>query len=83
MKQGKGRSVKNGVVREKEIHISVINGILDFCKEQEFVISGLDFSPVKGPKGNIEFLLYLGAGENEVNASATVDNAHILLNGVD
>ena len=80
---GKGQVGKNGVVSEKEIHISVINGILDFCKEQEFVISGLDFSPVKGPKGNIEFLLYLGAGENEVNTSSTVDNAHILLNGVD
>ena len=80
---GKGQVGKNGVVREKEIHLSVINGILEFCKEQGFTLSGLDFSPVKGPKGNIEFLLYLGADEQEIDPLYTVNNAHNSLNGVD
>ncbi len=80
---GKGQVGKNGVVREKEIHLSVINGILDFCKEIELPIGGLDFSPVKGPKGNIEFLLYINKNETETDAALVVDNAHSSLNGGD
>ncbi len=80
---GKGQVGKNGVVREKRIHLSVINGMLEFCKENELTVSGLDFSPVKGPKGNIEFLLYLSADKAEVNAEDTVNNAHNSLNGVE
>ncbi len=79
---GKGQVGKNGVVREREIHLSVIKGVLEFCKQEDFLVTGLDFSPVKGPKGNIEFLLYLGGQSVEIDPESVVDNAHNLLNGV-
>jgi len=80
---GKGQVGKNGVVREKEIHLSVINGILDFCKEHNLPVSGLDYSPVKGPKGNIEFLLYINKDEHEVDPVSVVNSAHENLNGAE
>ena len=50
---------KNGVVRDKKIHKKVVNYIIDFCINLNFEILGLDFSPIKGPAGNIEYLLYI------------------------
>ena len=50
---------KKGVVREKKIHAAVIEKILLFAQTLEFKICGLDFSPIKGPEGNIEFLAHL------------------------
>lgn len=60
---------KKGVVRDKKIHASVIERVLDFAAEVGFTIRGLDFSPVKGPEGNIEYLAYLSKG----GASAGVE----------
>lgn len=80
---GKGQVGKNGVVREKELHLSVINGILDFCRENELPVGGLDFSPVKGPKGNIEFLLYITKNEITPDPERVVNEAHEKLNGGD
>ena len=56
---GREKVGKKGVVREKSTHIEVINMISDFALEIGFSILGLDFSPIKGPEGNIEYLLYL------------------------
>ena len=78
---GKGLVGKKGVVRDPKIHISVIEKMLTFCREQNYTVSGLSFSPVKGPKGNIEFLLYLGQTETEVDISAIVEQAHKELDG--
>lgn len=50
---------KNGVVRDINVHISVVNMIIEFCLENGFSVLGLDFSPVKGPQGNIEYLIYI------------------------
>lgn len=50
---------KNGVVHDKKVHIDVIKKIIEYAKNIGFVICGLDFSPIKGPAGNIEYLLYL------------------------
>ncbi|MBC7195809.1 MAG: TlyA family RNA methyltransferase [Deferribacterales bacterium] len=50
---------KNGVVRDKEVHVQVINKIIDFAKEYGLYTKGLVKSSIKGPKGNIEYLLYL------------------------
>ncbi|MBZ4644467.1 MAG: rRNA (cytidine1920-2-O)/16S rRNA (cytidine1409-2-O)-methyltransferase [Deferribacteres bacterium] len=50
---------KNGVVRDKEIHIQVITKIIDFAEEYKLYTHGLVASSIKGPKGNIEYLLYL------------------------
>lgn len=56
---GKGRVGKKGVVREPEIHKEVIEKICGFAASHGFCVAGLDFSPVKGPEGNIEYLIYL------------------------
>lgn len=50
---------KNGVVRDKNVHSEVIKMITSFCLDNGFSILGLDFSPIKGPQGNIEYLLYI------------------------
>lgn len=52
-------NVIDGVVKDSNIHIEVINNIIDFCKDSNLKILGLTYSPIKGPKGNIEFLIYL------------------------
>lgn len=56
---GKGKVGKKGVVREPELHRDSIAKIAEFAVSQGFEIGGLDYSPVKGPEGNIEYLLYL------------------------
>ena len=53
---GKGKVGKKGVVREPEIHCEVIRKIIDLMNENQFRILGLDYSPIKGPEGNIEYL---------------------------
>lgn len=50
---------EKGVVRRREVHESVIRMITDFVTEKGWTIEGLDFSPIRGPEGNIEFLLLL------------------------
>ncbi len=54
---GKGKVGKKGVVREPEIHYEVIDKILTFMSENEFNVIALDFSPIRGPEGNIEYLV--------------------------
>lgn len=49
---------KKGVVRKKEHHIEIVRRTLDSLSRDGLVICGLSFSPIKGPAGNIEFLLY-------------------------
>ncbi len=63
---------KKGVVRDKQVHIDVVNSIISFARELEFDVKGLTFSPVKGPEGNIEYLLYLkkGTGISEIEEDA-------------
>ena len=75
---GKEQVGKNGVVREKEIHIEVIQNIINYIKTLNLSIKGLTFSPIKGPKGNIEYLIYLGNRGVDVDFDIknVVDNAH-------
>ena len=56
---GRDKVGKKGVVREKSTHIEVIENTLAFTKEIGFSVQGLDFSPVRGPEGNIEYLMYI------------------------
>ena len=56
---GKGKVGKKGVVREPSIHFEVLQKILDFCNENGLFVAGINYSPVKGPEGNIEYLYYL------------------------
>ncbi|HHV96659.1 MAG TPA: TlyA family RNA methyltransferase [Clostridiaceae bacterium] len=55
---GREKVGKGGVVREKETHIEVIEEIVDTVIELGLFIKGLTYSPIKGPEGNIEYLLY-------------------------
>ena len=56
---GREKVGKKGVVREKSTHIEVIHSIIDFAKDMSFSILGLSHSPIRGPEGNIEYLLYM------------------------
>lgn len=76
---GKEKVGKKGVVRDKSVHEEVIEKVVSFAKEIGFSILGLTFSPVKGPEGNIEYLLYLSNEEIEsedVNVKSVVVSAH-------
>ena len=56
---GKEKVGKKGVVREPKIHEEVIGKVIDFADIAGFQIMGLSFSPIKGPEGNIEYLLFI------------------------
>ena len=58
---------KNGVVRDQRVHQSVVQGIIDFCLNNGFSVCGLDYSPIKGPQGNIEYLLYIKRSDTPEN----------------
>lgn len=66
---------KKGVVRDSAVHEQVIRGILDFMPTIGFSVCGLDYSPITGPEGNIEFLLYM---KNTLQDSAEVDIAALV-----
>lgn len=77
---GKENVGKKGVVRDPKVHEAVINNVISFAKNEGFGIAGLEFSPIKGPEGNIEYLLYLTLGNDDaVDAeyvSALVSKSH-------
>lgn len=56
---GREKVGKKGVVRDVNVHTEVIENIVSFAASQKFTVSGLSYSPVKGPEGNIEYLIYL------------------------
>lgn len=56
---GKEKVGKKGVVRDPEVHEEVIRKVIDFADDNGFDILHLDFSPIKGPEGNIEYLVHL------------------------
>ncbi len=69
---------KRGVVRDKKIHAAVIERVLKFAAEVGFKICGLDFSPIKGPEGNIEYLAHLTkvGDAADVEILSVVNSAH-------
>ena len=80
---GREKVGKKGVVREKSTHLEVIESVIDFAKSIGFGILNLEFSPIKGPEGNIEYLLYLQnhpelADEKgvEIDPKTIVEEAH-------
>ena len=56
---GREKVGRKGVVRDRKVHVEVIEMILAAALEQHFEILGLDFSPVRGPEGNIEYLMWI------------------------
>ena len=76
---GKDKVGKKGVVRDIGVHREVVRDILDFCREHQLSCHGLDYSPIRGPEGNIEFLLWLKNSDNnalEPDVDAVVAAAH-------
>ena len=79
---GRDKVGKKGVVRDKKIHAEVLNYVLTFAQNLNFKICGLDFSPIKGPEGNIEYLTFLSKNFDaaEINfdekINAVIDAAH-------
>jgi 23S rRNA (cytidine1920-2'-O)/16S rRNA (cytidine1409-2'-O)-methyltransferase len=72
---------KKGVVREKSVHIAVIEKIVNLIAENNFTLLGLDFSPVKGPEGNIEYLCHIEKSDNpqnlcEIDAAQVVEKSY-------
>ena len=70
---GKENVGKKGVVRDPKVHADVIKKVVAFAKEEGFGIAGLDFSPIKGPEGNIEYLLHLTMGSDDAVSEAMID----------
>ena len=56
---GREKVGKKGVVREPETHLEVIEKVIAFSRELGFSVLNLEYSPIKGPEGNIEYLLFL------------------------
>lgn len=82
---GREKVGKKGVVRDCKVHAEVIEKICSFSLNHGFSILGLDFSPVKGPEGNIEYLIYLQKEEDavakaEFSIQELVENSHKQLN---
>ena len=76
---------KHGIVKDATIHSQVIDKVADYAKQAGFSMIGLDYSPIKGGSGNIEFLahLVLDGGESTMTAAdreAVVQSAHSQLN---
>ncbi len=83
---GRERVGKKGVVRDIQTHIDVVREIVAFTNENGYSVLGLDFSPIKGPEGNIEYLMYIKKGygdAQDVDANAVVQASHAQLNGGD
>ena len=79
---GREKVGKKGVVREKSTHIEVINMVKDYALSIGFDILNLDFSPIRGPEGNIEYLIHLEKSDAETgqitgyaDTAKTVDDA--------
>ena len=69
---GREKVGKKGVVRDSKVHEEVIEMIMNFAKETGFTLLHLDYSPIKGPEGNIEYLLHMikKPGQDQVGLDA-------------
>lgn len=79
---GREKVGKKGVVRDQAVHREVIEKIRDFALENGFSVLGLTYSPVKGPEGNIEYLIYLERSDEPIltpgvpDAKQVVEDSH-------
>ncbi len=80
---GKENVEKGGVVKDKKVHEEVIENVINFAKNLGYTINDLTFSSIKGPSGNIEYLVWLSTQsgkETDLDIKALVDNAFKTLN---
>ena len=80
---GREKVGKKGVVREISTHKEVVYGIIDFLLEQELNVLGVGYSPIKGPEGNREYLVYFSKDKNKESdfkredVDAVVELSHV------
>lgn len=78
---GKEKVEKGGVVRDKKVHEEVIQNVIECAKDLNYKINGLTYSSIKGPSGNIEYLVWLSTkDENQYDIKSTIDDAFTTLN---
>ena len=81
---GKENVGKKGVVRDKAVHVEVVEKTIAMILDNNMSVLGLTFSPVKGPEGNIEYLVYIQRTESPedvsgVTAKEIVEKSHLEL----
>ena len=80
---GKEKVEKGGVVRDKNVHFEVIERVINFTKALNYNIQGLTYSSIKGPSGNIEYLLWISTNNNSqynYDVKNIIDEAFTALN---
>jgi len=70
---GREKVGKKGVVRDKNVHLEVIGQVVSFARGLGFHVLGLEYSPIKGPEGNIEYLMHLGKCEGKGRIAGSID----------
>jgi len=75
---GKGKVGKKGVVRDRETHIEVLDAFIQNAEKSNFIVKGLTHSPVKGPKGNIEYLGWLTKPGDTTPQPSPIDTKNIV-----
>lgn len=70
---GREKVGKKGVVRDRNVHKEVIQMVMDYAASIGFVLCNLEFSPIKGPEGNIEYLLHLSKDTKKLPGDIDVD----------
>mgnify|MGYP004517488221 FL=1 len=77
---GREKVGKKGVVRDQKVHVEVVEMIVDFARQIGFKTLDLNYSPIKGPEGNIEYLLYITKDQTKENKEfdikAMVEESH-------
>lgn len=75
---GRDKVGKKGVVRDANVHKEVLHKVMDFTRDIGFKVCGLDYSPIKGPEGNIEYLMYISKQGEDTNpdADALAEQSH-------
>lgn len=84
---GKENVGKKGVVRDPAVHISVVENVVSFALECGYSVKNLDFSPIKGPEGNIEYLMHIQKTDDSidycnVSPDELVKKSHQVLDGI-
>ena len=74
---GKDKVGKKGVVREPQIHKEVVEKILDYADSIGFTVLQLDYSPIKGPEGNIEYLVHIEKDQEKIERLSQEEHSHI------
>lgn len=78
---GREKVGKKGVVREQSTHIEVVEKIVNFAYENGYSVKDLSYSPIRGPEGNIEYLVFLEKSDNptvsdNIDITKTVESSH-------